>query len=102
MFYKVMMESARVNVTTTTNAPIHWLACKELALVHAKVCCADQMRIANQKDMPLGVGVALDLPKIKMENVFRVSKFFFVEKRFTLQTRSEIFKLPHISFEVWI
>lgn len=76
VLYKAMMESARANVTTTTNVQIHSHACKELVLVRAKVCCVDQMHIANQKDMPLGVGVALDLLKIKMENVFPVSEFF--------------------------
>lgn len=70
------MAPARAAVTTTTNVPIHWHACRERASVPARVCCAVPMRTANQKVMPLGADVALDSRKIKMENVFRVSLQF--------------------------
>jgi len=49
---------------------ILWLVYKEHVLVHAKAYFADKMLIANQKDMRLGVDVALDLLKMKVANVY--------------------------------
>lgn len=62
----------KVSVSATTIVLILWLVYKEHVLVRAKVYFADKMLIANQKDMQLGVDVALDLLKMKVANVYHV------------------------------
>lgn len=62
----------KVSVSAITIVLILWLVYKEHVLVHAKAYFADKMLIANQKDMRLGVDVALDLLKMKVANVYHV------------------------------
>lgn len=62
----------KVSVSATTIVLILWLVYKEHVLVRAKAYFADKMLIANQKDMQLGVDVALDLLKMKVANVYHV------------------------------
>jgi len=64
----------------TKIAPTHWLVYKVDVLVHVRAYCAVKMLIANQKVTLLGVGVALDLLKMKMANVFHNVTTIFVAK----------------------
>lgn len=64
---------------------ILWLAFKEHALVHARVCFADKTHTANQKDMQLGADAALVLLKTKAANVYHnVMTISAVKERFVL------------------
>lgn len=57
-----------------------WLVCLVLVLVHALVCYADRMPIANRKIMLPGADVELDLQKDLMVIVFHNAHIIYVDK----------------------